>query len=210
MLKDKKQKLNAVVARELSQQYRALSPEQYRLYEQAGIAATIAHRHGQRPFPRTGPASGPDPDQKGSPADVPPAPGTTTLSGAIVSMRENQPMEITAYTGKSFTEKYRDFKQSLKKEIDPVELTKEEENEFQNWQGDVAKISLAKDLDKTLERDSNTTASTGGFERMAMQTPGLRGLKWNPATGPLVQAGSKKCLLHCFTVKLRHVGRGCN
>ena len=125
---------------ELKTAYHALAPEEKRRYQLAGEAATAAHRLGHTPFPRSrdqrhaGHHGGDEriPASAAALQDVH-EPGSRTASGAIVAadVQSGGSLQVRPYTGVLFEEQYSDFKNSLKRPVDALALTKEEEQRLQ-------------------------------------------------------------------------------
>lgn len=181
----KGQRLTSSSMSAFAAQYRALSPAERQRYQMAGEAATLAHRHKVKAFPKNDPAlqSSSSLVRFEHPADRP-QPGDVTESGAIIAADSDGDLMLqTMYTGHEFfLEKYTKVQKlahsDRRQRVGEVELTDEEAKALHCIESSAPEQVLP----KAMQSDQHVEMSSS--VRTLFAQKGMVGLEWfAPAEG---------------------------
>ena len=185
----------------LSEQYHALSEEQFQHYQEAGEAGKLAHRAG---FASFGPRKKRGTD---NPRLAPLLlPGDIRADGAIVAPDGPRDQQLLPYKGPTFEDDFEMYNSQLSLSLEKDELTAAEREEIQRFQEDVpssaqvvASLLPAAELAQGLSRDFFPRTPLGPLGSAG--SPSITGFLWRPPTGRLVQA--RLCTTRTFSLSCR-------
>ena len=208
----KGQKLNADLMSRLSDEFRALTPDQFQKYKEAGAAGTLAH---QRGFSSFGPR---DPKRSRTstipkallPGDIDPLTGTvvgampsssSSSNTTIEALTEAGNLGIVPYSGPDFfAENYEKLKREANEETQTLyqldKLSKDQESHLSLFESEASS-------DKFLASWTTDKFSSllSGFRKRGTNCSDLASFQWTPPLSNLVKAGGndKGCFNHSIT-----------
>ena len=174
------------IFKSLSQQYRQLTPEEFARYQEAGRAATLAHRAGHRSFGET---------RRNAPASRTlrlALPGDVMPSGAVVAADIERDQLVLPYGGPRFEDELEQHAAQLSSSLGTDGLSKEELAEVQGFQQDLpdnlpilSTMGQQTEICEGFSRDVFPGALSASSSSSAAD---LTGLRWTPPTARLAQA----------------------
>ena len=165
--------------RQLSQQYRSLSPQERAVYEAVGAGATLTHKHG---FPSFGKLErGVRPPRNLQVGDV-------RADGAVVAADVPEAELFDRSSILAFSDRYERHRQGIVVADDPCKLSRAEEDAVKR----VKDAGLQEPLwDQTSATCSRLCTNT---EHYAGQSKGFKAAVWTPPTGAASKARAARAL----------------